>query len=210
VGGPVRRGALACAVALSLLLAGLAACDRPRTRGHSAQWDEHWRDLARSGPHWRPGVELVVVTREGRPEGARATRERWVLLRRDSVEGQFERQRDGASATVVAMPFHPDGPSVVIGYGGRARHGRYAYATGFENVHVPAGRFRCGRTWRTVQEHDGRVMRVDEWWSPGVPVPVQTWKRWEGVIDTLYSPPHRAADVRVGTTWAVLESIRRP
>jgi hypothetical protein len=54
------------------------------------------------------------------------------------------------------------------------------------------------------------MMRVDEWWAPGLPLPVQRWTRWEGVIDTLREPPRRVADVRVGTTWTVLEAIRRP
>jgi len=199
---------LASVLALATL-AALSACERQRTHGAAASWGERWAGLAHEGPRWHAGAELVVVTREGRPGGPLATRERWVLLRRDSVSGQFECQRDGEPPFVVAMRFHPKSPSVVLGYGGAAR-GRFAYATGLERVKVPAGSFRCGRTWRTVEEDDGRMMRVDEWWAPGIPVPVQSWTRWEGVADTLYAPPRRAADVRVGTEWAVLERIRQP
>jgi hypothetical protein len=110
---------------------------------------------------------------------------------------------------VVALPLHPRAPDLLPRHGGEA-HGCYAYASGFERVKVPAGSFRCGRTWRNFEERDGRVMRVDEWWAPGIPVAVQSWTRWEGVADSLFSPPRRAADVRVGTEWAVLERIRQP
>jgi hypothetical protein len=206
----LRRGPRAGPLALALLLALSAGCDRARVHAPAVEWAERWSHVANAGPRWRTGAELLVVTREGRPAGVRTVRERWVLLRRDSLAGQFEVRRDGRAATVVGLPFHAPGPHLMLGYGGVARHGRYAYATGFEKVTVPAGRFRCGRTWRTFEEDDGRMMRVDEWWAPGIPVPVQSWTRWEGVVDTLYAPPRRVADVHVGTEWAVLERIRQP
>ena len=139
------------ALAGVLALAVLAACEGPRARVPAVGWGERWAGLAHDGPRWHAGTEFVVVTCEGRPGGALATRERWSLLQRDSVAGQFEYQREGEPSIVVAMRFHPRGPSVVLGDGGAAR-GRYAYATGLEKVKVPAGSFRCGRTWRTVEE----------------------------------------------------------
>ncbi len=206
----MSRGIVTAAAAAAVALVCLASCDRPSAKVASAGWSERWPQLANSGPRWRPGAELVVLTRTGQPGGASAVRERWVLLQRDSAGGQFEVRREDGATVIVALPFHPRGPHLMLGYGGIAQRGRYAYATGFEKVSVPAGSFRCGRTWRSFEERDGRMMRVDEWWAPGIPVPVQRWTRWEGVVDTLYAPPRRAADVRAGTEWAVLERIRQP
>lgn len=207
MGGALSRGVVRVTFAGIIALAALGACGRPRAP--VAAWSDRWDDLAHAGPRWHAGAEFVVATWEGLPAGARRARERWLLLKRDSVAGQFEYQREGDPGAVVALPLHPRSPDAPPRHGGEA-HGRYAYAAGLETVKVPEGSFRCGRTWRTSEERDGRVMRVDEWWSPGIPVPVQSWTRWEGVVDTLYAPPRRAADVRVGTEWAVLERIRQP
>jgi hypothetical protein len=208
VGGEVNlRVAWGRAAGVVLLALALAGClGQPSTR---EQWDQRWPALEREGRHWKRGAEFTLVTREGRPEGVRETREQWQLLRRDSLDGTFEVRRTGAAAVVTTPPVHPGVPVVPIGTGGHTR-GVYPVSGSFVSVSVPAGRFRCGHTWRTTEMHDGAVMRVDEWWAPGVPVPVQRWTRWEGVADTLYSPPARAADVRVGTEWTVLERVRRP
>ena len=192
-------------VPAAAMLALLAGCHVGG--GTAPDWDARWPGLVSAGRGWRAGAEFVVASHEGTPVGVAVSRERWTLLRRDSIEGDFERARDGRPATVVTLPFHADVPRVPYGGG---RGGVYPCVGGFVSVRVPAGRFRCGHTWRDREEPDGRVMRVDEWWAPGVPVPVQSWTRWEGVVDSLGPAPRRAADVRVGTTWAVLQSIRRP
>ena len=154
-------------------------------------------------------AQLVVVTHEGRPGGPRTSAEHWELVSRDSATGTFEVRPDGGPSRLVSLEFHPPSPP------GDYRHDRgngrtRDYPRDFEHVNVPAGRFRCGRTWRDYEEPDGRVMRVDEWWTPGIPVPVQSWTRWEGVVDTLADPPRHAKDVRVGTSWSVLERMRQP
>ncbi len=197
------------ALALLVALAALAGCMRTRTRSRDADWATHWSRYARNGPRWRVGTEFVLAVHEDRPEGVRTTRERFVLIRRDSLEGVFERVREQGRPSLVTLAFHPRGPKVPIGFGGRVR-GRYPVSDGFVPVTVPAGRFRSVRTWRDREESDGRVMRIDEWWSPGVPFAVQSWTRWEGVADTLHEPPRREAQMRVGTRWVVLESVRHP
>ncbi len=197
-------------VLVAAVLVALAGC--VHSRAHDAEWASHWQRYGRGGPRWHVGTEFVLAVREDRPEGVRTTRERFVLIRRDSVEGVFERVRDGGRPSLVTLAFHPPGPVIPIGGGssGRRTRGRYPISDGLVAVGVPAGRFRRGRTWRDSEERDGRVMRTDEWWAPGVPFAVQSWTRWEGVADTLYEPPRRETQMRVGTRWVVLESIRHP
>ncbi len=160
---------------------------------------------------WPVGTEVVVVEHESRPEGVVTHRDRWRLVEADSANARFERRRDGAPADrgpvsewVALRAGVPDGRL------GRAR--RRAYDAGVDPrvVGVPAGRFRCRRTVRSYEASDGAMMRVDEWWAPGIPVPVQRWVRWQGIVDSIGGPPRQAGDLPVGTTWAVLESIRRP
>ncbi len=196
--------ALTAALAMVLHAGVHGARSAPR----GGQWDRRWPALARSGPRWREGAEFVMLAREGLLEGVSASRERWLLLRRDSIGGDFEVQRPDQAARVCWLPFHPAVPGLPLR--SRRSPGVHPYACGLVAVTVPAGRFRCGRTWRNIEARDGVVMRVDEWWAPGVPVPVQRWTRWEGDADALAVPPRRVADMLVGTEWAVLERIRQP
>ena len=187
--------------------AQFAGGDRTPPPVRSVPWDRSWPTLVRSGPRWRNGAEFVLLTREGRLEGVRTSRERWLLLRRDTLGGDFEVQRSGRPARVSWLPFHPDVPDLPMR--SRRLHGVHPCAGGLVAVTVPAGRFRCGRTWRNAEARDGAPERVDEWWAPGIPVPVQRWTRRVGVVDTLVPPPRRVADMLVGTEWAVLERIRQ-
>jgi hypothetical protein len=207
----------AAALALQVRAPGTRAADgravraggddsRPAVR--TADRDQRWPVLARSGARWHDGAEFVLLTRARGPQGVRSSRERWVLLRRDSLGGDFELQPADAAARVQWLPFYPAAP------GATARPGRDAgvhlCAGALAPVKVPAGRCRCARTWREATAPGGAQVRVDEWWAPGIPVPVQRWTRRRGAADTLAAPPRRAADVRPGAGWAVLERIRRP
>lgn len=185
-----------------------ASAGRTQQPVRAVSWDRRWSALARSGPRWRTGAEFVLLTREGRLEGVRASRERWLLLRRDTLGGDFELQHSGRPARVSWLPFHPAVPDLPMR--SHALHGVHPCAGGLVAVTVPAGRFRCGRTWRNAEARDGAPERVDEWWAPGIPVPVQRWTRRSDVVDTLAAPPRRVADMLVGTEWAVLERIRQP
>ncbi len=195
-------------LAVGALALALAGCGGGHPVARHADWDDRWPALARAGERWRPGVEFTVLTRTGTDAGPQTQRERWTLLKRDSVGGDFEITRVGHAPTVRWERFHPAVPRVPM-YGSSGRNALYPVVGGLVPVTVPAGRFRCGHTWRSFTLSDGAVMREDAWWAPGIPVPVQRWVRWEGVADTLRSPPKRAADVRYGTEWAVLERIRQ-
>jgi hypothetical protein len=197
------------AVAAALVLATVPACERAQVAATRATWEARWPALARAGRHWRPGVQFLVTTYERGPEGVRRSRERWTLLQRDSVAGDFELVREGLPARVLRLPFHAGVPRL-SGPGASRGPGLHPVGEGFVHVHVPQGRFTCGRTWRTRKERDGTVVRVDEWWAPGVPVPVQRWTRREDAAEALHDPPPRAAALRAGTTWSVLEAVRRP
>lgn len=178
-----RSRRLARVTLAALAVAGLAACE--------------------SRVRWSTGTQLVVATHEGVPGGVRTSRERWRLVEADSATGTFAVRRDGGRDHEVRRSRVAAG--FARGGGGRTRR---TFADAPEVVRVPAGRFRCERSVHTRVTPQGPVMRVDEWWSPGVPVAVQRWERWEGqAADTLFAPPRRAVDVPVGARWSVLESV---
>ncbi len=203
------RARAAAWLAAGVLALSLVGCGGGAPAARDADWDDRWPALSRAGRRWQPGAEFTVVTRKGTAAGPETKRERWTLLKRDSAGGDFEITRAGHAPIVHGERFHPAVPSVPM-YGSSGRNAIYPCVGGLVPVTVPAGRFRCGHTWRSFTLSDGAVMREDAWWAPGIPVPVQRWVRWEGVADTLAAPPKRAADVRYGTEWAVLERVRRP
>lgn len=201
---PRRPGWLACALAIACV----AGCGR----GVHRDWDAEWASLETPGRHAPEGTTYAMVTWSSRPEGVRAMRESWRLLHADSTDGTFAALRDGGAESEVTLELHPRVPDLHYGTSvARHTHSRYAYMGGLETVHVPAGTFHCGRTWKDSEEPDGVVMRVDEWWAPNVPVPVQRWVRWEQQAnDTLRNPPRKPDDMVVGTTWSVLERVEKP
>ncbi len=155
-------------------------------------------------PAPRPGDAFVLRHVEPTPTAAGVTRETWTLadtaggvlrwrVERDGVEAREEaRSREDLAAGLPAV-----------------RRGR-RLADGLVDVRVPAGTYRCRRLTRTFEEGNGRVMNVDEWWTPGVPVPVRRWVRWSGLPERLrHEPPAREADLVLGSAWAVLERAPR-
>ncbi len=186
-----RRGRLA-ALVVAALVAGCGGGEAP-------------------GRPWPVGTEVVVAEHESRPEGVVTHRDRWRLVEADSANARFERRRDGAPADQVPVTeWVPLRAGLPAGRLGRGRGRVYEGGTDPQAVRVPAGRFRCARTVHAFEASDGAILRVDEWWAPGIPVPVQRWVRWEGIVDSIGGPPRRPGDLPVGTTWAVLESIQRP
>jgi hypothetical protein len=203
-----RRSVLA-RTATAALLAALALAGCVRTSPRAERWDVRWASLEASGPRWRPGEEFTLASYEPGPAGVRVTRRTWVLLGRDGGEGTFELRGAGGSDTVVRLPFHADVPTRPHA-GVAPGRSTYPYAGGLVHVTVPAGRFRCARTWRQAVAPDGTPLRVDEWWAIGVPFPVQRWTRRESRAEALDAPPRRPADLRAGTEWMVLERLSRP
>lgn len=173
------RAALAAAV----LAAVLSGCRAPAGGGAAAP------------PAFRPGDTWVLRTIEPSPWGPRERRERWVVEAIRDGYAEFRVEGSRGRVTTEWRPLPPaDPPSPVTADGRR------------ERVRVPAGSFRCERRVRSRTEPEGRVVQVDEWWAPGVPVPVQRWTRWNAhAAGPLRDPPRRAADQPLGTAWTVLE-----
>ena len=72
---------------------------------------------------------------------------------------------------------------------------------------TPAGTFLAGRLWRSERRGD-IVYETDEWLSPGIPFPVQTWSR--PVSETqLYNPPLDGA-IPSGTRLHRLVRVQKP
>ncbi len=138
-------------------------------------------------------------------------RTHWRLAEIRDGHARFERWRDDSPAGARGaewLALREGVPQGRLGIGARGR--RHESDAPPRWVRVPAGAFRCTRTVRSVEASDGAMMRVDEWWAPGVPVPVQTWTRWQGVADSLPAAPRSAGELPVGTSWQVLEAVRRP
>lgn len=152
----------------------------------------------------RPGDAFVLARKELTPRGLHVTRETWTLA--DTAGGRlhWRVEREGGTGRdqwTERADLEAGRPAV--------RRGRRALE-GEVVVSVPAGRFRCTRLARTREEPEGRVMDVTEWWTPGVPVPVQRWERWSGLPERLrFAPPRRDADLVMGAEWAVLERAPR-
>ena len=147
----------------------------------------------------RPGDAYVVLTRESTPSGMVEHRETWTLLDTSTSQGRFAIARDGAIRTTQWRRLGPVMPRSARRMGQRT-----------ERVTIPAGTYECARTMRTFEEQGGRVMRVDEWWAPGVPTPVQRWTRWQGLPDAmLHAPPRRPENLVMGAEWTVLEHAPR-
>ena len=143
-------------------------------------------------PHWQPGGKLVVVSHEKVPGGIVASRDHYVLKELNGEYGVFERSNRNALHVPLTLRFDHPSPA-----GERP-----------EQIVTPAGRFPCVRTHRTRTLRTGPVMRIDEWWSPGVPIPVQTFERWQGLPQRLLvHAPARAESLLVGMRWSRLESI---
>lgn len=193
------RRETAAALLLALALSP-AACGRSAARWGEA-WSDDWRGEANASRQSRPGDRWVILRREPSPTGARETRERWTMVAARDGHGEFRVERDAGRVATRWEPLHPVVPTT------RRPRGRgWVESVRVETVRVPAGRYRCARTSRSFTEHEGRVMQVDEWWAPNVPVPVQRWTRWNAhAYGPLREPPRTAADQLLGTTWDVLE-----
>lgn len=152
----------------------------------------------------RPGDEFVLARKELTPRGLRVERETWTLA--DTAGGALRWR----VARAGAPPREHVSTRADLAAGLPAvRRGRRR-AEGESRVRVPAGEFTCTRLMRTFEEGEGRVMQVDEWWTPGVPVPVQRWTRWSGLPEPLrHAPPNRDADLLLGAEWSVLERAPR-
>lgn len=188
----MRRAGLA--LALVAFAVGVSGCLAPRDG-----------DRPGSATAIRPGDAWVLRTNEPSPSGPRVRRERWIAdaVRGDIVEFRVERASGAAGSGWTPAP-----PATVSRTGLAQR----AAADGarIERVRVPAGRYPCARRARTRTEREGRVVQVDEWWAPGVPVPVQRWSRWNAHAQgPLRDPPRREADQPLGTAWTVLERAPR-
>lgn len=145
----------------------------------------------------RLGDCWVLLTRVPTPSGMREERTECVLADTVSGQGRFESRRDGGRVLSKWRALRGEAPS-------RERDGEPGAS--LERLRVPAGAFSCRRTTTTFTERNGRVMRVDEWWAQGVPVPVQRYVRWQGLADArLHAPPGRPADLILGSELSVLE-----
>ena len=210
VGQGMRAARVRWARCAALLLgaAGLLALCSCSAPARHRDWDDGWAARARRGGRgWRAGTVLEVERYEGRPTGPEKHTEHWQLLRADSTDGEFEVRMDGGAPRLVRLTLHPQVPQVPLEGSGQ---GIYAVSGALVAVRVPAGRFDCGHTWRAQTMPDGRVMRIEEWWAPNIPTPVRSWTRWEGIADSVTTPPASPADVGTGMSWRVLVAIRQP
>ncbi len=143
-----------------------------------------------------PGDTYVLLERQRTPSGTVEVRETWQLADTLQGHGRFVVSRAGR---VSERSRQLDRAS---------RRGDAAAR--LESVRVPAGSFRCRRTQRGFTEHNGRVMRVDEWWAAGVPVPVQRWSRWNGLPPARFEhAPRDTGELVMGAEWTVLERAPR-
>ena len=159
-------------------------------------------------PAVHAGSRYTLATHEGTPWGTRTTRETWDVREVQGERMLVARQVEGRDPVESWVSVRPRvtrmGP-----YSGSPRGRRVATDAAPRPVVVPAGRFRCARTTRTHTLGNGMVMHTEEWWAPGVPVPVQRWTIWSGNREELRDPPRAPERVPIGTTWAVLESAPR-
>ncbi len=191
------KGLGALVLALVAFAAGAAGCLAPRDGDRPGG-----ADVAAA---IRPGDEWVLRTTEPTPWGPRVRRERWVAtaVREGAVEFRVERAAGPAGADWTPAP------AATVSLAGLA-HRAAAGGARLVRVRVPAGRYPCARRTRSRTEREGRVVQVDEWWTPGVPVPVQRWSRWNAHAQgPLRDPPRREADQALGTAWTVLERAPR-
>lgn len=191
------KGRGAVALALVALTSGAAGCLAPRDGQRPAGAD--------AAAAIRPGDAWVLRTNEPTPWGPRVRRERWVAtaVGGDVVEFRVERAAGATGSDWVPAP------SATVSRAGLA-HRATAEGARLVRVRVPAGRYPCARRTRSRTEREGRVVQVDEWWAPGVPVPVQRWSRWNAHAQgPLRDPPRREADQALGTAWTVLERAPR-
>lgn len=152
----------------------------------------------------RPGDQFVLARKAATPGGLQVERETWTLA--DTAGGALRWRVVRAG---VAPREHLSTSADLAAGRPPVRRGRRLAEQGVR-VRVPAGEFVCARRTRTFEESGGRVMQVDEWWAPGVPVPVQRWTRWSGLPERLrLAPPRRDADLVLGAEWAVLERAPR-
>lgn len=143
-----------------------------------------------------PGDTYVLLERQSTPDGIVEVRETWRLADTLQGQGRFEVHR---ASRVSERSNRLD----------RADAGADPAAR-LVSVRVPAGSYRCRRTQRGFTERNGRVMRVDEWWAAGVPVPVQRWSRWNGLPpDRFEHVPRDTGELVMGAEWTVLERAPR-
>lgn len=141
------------------------------------------------------GDTWVLVTHEPTPTGMREERLTCVLADTAGGQGRFESKRDGS-------PPRSEWRALPLRVHGAAR----ADGPALRRIRVPAGTFECRLSVSTRTERGGRVMRVDEWRAPEIPVPVQRYVRWQGLTDErLARPPGRRSDLILGSSLSVLE-----
>lgn len=203
-----RLARLAARTALLVVLIAMPFLAAGCRHGRPAPgWDQEWAALRRLPPPYGVGSEFVVAVHDRTPDGPRTRRFRYVLREIRDSDGVFDCTGADGITRPATHRLHPAVPRVPR-YGSQGRRGIYPYAEPLREVRVPAGTFRCGRTWTTRERNGGLVMRVDEWWSPNLPFAVQRWERAEQDVDRgLRTPPATPDSLPAGTEWSVLESV---
>lgn len=179
------------------------------TRGkrEGDDWRNSWGEFRNRPLPYGVGTEFAIAEHQMQG-GVRSTKRTTCTLNTISLEdGVFQCRSGDGPITTRVFPLHPRLVGRVYGYGEAAT--MYPLPGPLVRTVVPAGSFRCARTTRHRQLGDGTILRVDEWWAPQVPFPVQRWERPEADVDRLYAPPKSVAALPEGCIWAVLERIER-
>jgi hypothetical protein len=193
---------------LVLATAGLAvAAGLLIGRKRAPDWTEEWSRKDLQAASAQVGSTFVLVEHKGGKDGVVTRRMRYVLRETQGTDGVFDCTFDDGEVRQVRRRLRPDVPRVP-GPGSEPGHGVYPHRGPWSEVRVPAGAFLCGRTSRTRVLQSGVVLRVDEWWNPGSPFPVQTWERPEADVEALREPPSSADSVPAGGRWSHLEEVR--
>ena len=190
----------ACSSSKSKVKAAAEVAEQPWSHAYAGASDGWWRGWGESlGGQlpYGPGTQFEVETLG--PEGMRSTE----VIEVVSIEPRpgnelLLRLRSSATSSEYSTRI-----PLRLAYAGGSITSRAEHLV---PVTVPAGTFKAGRLW--MSEKDGTITyERDEWVTPDLPMPVQSWSRPVSA-KALYDPPADGT-VPEGTTLRRLVRVDR-